>query len=288
MKPIHLLSTALLGLTSMIWAPTAHAQVEENNQDKLPLWELGMGVGGLVAPAYLGSNVTRAYVAPWPYFVYRGEKLHANRDGVGANLFSTDRLKLDLSLGGALPVRSSGTTREGMRDLPLVGEIGPVLKYSLIDEDKRHWSIRLPVRYGMGFRKSDVESVGWIADPTLRGTETIQLFGKNVDWGIDFTVKFHERRFNNFYYSVTPAEATAARPAFETTGGYSGVTINTGLLTRFDDLVVGGFIGVSSLGGSRAAHSPLVDQHTNVYGGLAVFWIFSKSSQASGYKGASN
>lgn len=288
MKHTHLLPVALMGLLPMVLASSACAQVEENGQAKLPLWEFGAGVGLLAAPAYLGSSVTRAYAAPWPYFVYRGERLHANREGIGANLISTDRLKLDLSIGGALPVKSSGTAREGMRDLPLVGEVGPVLKYALIDEDERHWYFRLPVRYGLGAKSGGFESVGWIADPTLRGTETIKLFGKNVDWGIDFTVKFQERRFNNFYYRVTPGEATANRAAFEATGGFSGVSVNTGLLTRFDDVVLGAFIGASDLAGSRIAHSSLVEQKTNVYGGLAVFWIFSKSSETAGYKGASN
>jgi outer membrane scaffolding protein for murein synthesis (MipA/OmpV family) len=288
MKHAHLLPVALTGLLTVALTSSASAQVEENGQAKLPLWEVGAGVGVLVAPAYLGSSVTRAYAAPWPYFVYRGERLHANREGVGASLIATDRLKLDLSISGALPVRSSGTAREGMRDLPLVGEVGPVLKYALVDEDEHRWSIRLPIRYGMGVKSGGLESVGWIADPTLRGTETIKLFGKNVDWGVDFSVKFQDRRFNNFYYRVTPAEATANRAAFEATGGFSGVSVNTGLLARFDDVVVGGFIGASDLAGSRIAHSSLVEQKTNVYGGIAVFWIFSKSSQTSGFKGASN
>jgi outer membrane protein len=273
------LSFGAIGLAVALCAASANAADAASDEASLPLWEVGAGVGTLVAPAYLGSNVTRAYISPWPYAVYRGERLHANRDGIGLGLLSEGQLKLDLSLGGALPVRSSGTAREGMRDLPLVAEVGPVLKYRLIDEPGHRWSLHLPVRYGVGLRHNDPQRAGWIVDPTLRGIESVHVLGKRVDWGMDFSVKFQDKHFNNYYYQVLPSEATAQRTAYDSQGGYSGVTLNTGLLARWDHVVLGSFVGVSNLAGSRFEDSPLVQQKTNFFGGVAVFWIFQKSSE---------
>lgn len=270
-------------IAGLLCLPVAQAAETEGTDGKLPLWEVGAGAGTLIAPAYLGSSVTRAFVAPWPYAVYRGERLHANREGIGLGVIDSPRLKLDLSLSGALPVQSSGTAREGMRDLPMVGEIGPVLRYKMINEPGHQWSVRLPVRYGVGLQRGDLEGVGWICDPTLRGIESINLMGKRVDWGIDLSFKFQDKHFNNFYYQVKPSEVTAQRNAYETRGGYSGMTINTGLLARWEQVVLGGFVGVSELRGARFTSSPLVERKTNVFGGVAIFWILDKSSQSASY-----
>src|SRR5258708_39129926 len=74
----------------------AAAQVAEagESDEMLPLWEAGIGVGTLVLPAYKGSSTTRVSVAPLPNFVYRGETLRANRDGVGLNMLGAQHWKL--------------------------------------------------------------------------------------------------------------------------------------------------------------------------------------------------
>lgn len=277
---------AIVGAACALSALGAHASEPESSENKLPLWEVGAGVGVVVAPAYLGSNVTRSYVAPWPYLVYRGERLHANRDGIGLGVVTEGPWRLDLSLGGALPVSSKGTAREGMRNLPLVAEFGPVLKYRMIDEPGHRWSLHFPVRYGAGVKRGELEQAGWIADPTLRGVESVHLFGQRLDWGMDLSLKFQDKHFNDYYYRVLPSEATAQRAAYNSQGGYSGVTFNTGLLARWDYMVAGAFVGVSHIGGARFENSPLVQQKTNVFGGLAVFWIFDKSSETATYAAA--
>ena len=269
------------GLALALAATACAAQTEPDNGDEqgLPLWEAGAGIGVLTAPAYLGSKVTRTYAAPWPYFVYRGETLKANREGVGIGVLEAYRAKLDLSFSGALPVRSAGTAREGMPDLPLAIETGAVLKLALVDEPGRHWSLRLPLRYASGVHRSGLQHIGWISDPTLRHIERVQLFGHGVDWGLDLSVKFQDRSFNNFYYQVLPSQVTSERPAYTSAGGYSGATINTGLFTRAGRLVLGAFVGFSDLAGARFAGSPLVQRSNNWYGGFAISWVFKESEQ---------
>jgi len=246
---------------------------------ELPRWEWGLGVGVVHAPAYLGSSVYRNHAAPLPYFVYRGDRLKANREGVGLGVIDTDKLRLDLSLNGALPVRSSGTAREGMRDLPPVIEVGPALKYRFIRENGRYWGLHWPVRYAFGVDRHGVEHAGWISDPTLRIIEPLRVAGMRVDWGLDVGVKFQSERFNNHYYGVKSNEATAQRPIFHSDAGYGGTTISTGLLFRFDQFVAGAFVGTAQLQGARFIDSPLVERKQNYFGGLALFWVFQKSDE---------
>jgi len=276
---------AIATLSLLMLAGQARAQASEqaptHPQDgtELPRWEWGLGVGTVHAPAYLGSSVYRNHVAPLPYFVYRGDKLRANREGVGLGLVDTDNLRLDLSLNGALPVRSSGTAREGMRDLPPMVEIGPALKWRLVREGGRYWGLHWPLRYAFGADRHGIDGAGWISDPTLRIIEPLHMGGVRVDFGLDVGVKFQSERFNNHYYQVRSNEATALRPTYRSGAGYGGTTISTGLLFRFDQLVAGAFVGTAQLQGARFIDSPLVERKQNYFGGLALFSVFQKSQE---------
>ena len=60
--------------------------------EQKPLWEFGLGVGGVSFPAYPGSDAQRNYAVPVPFIVYRGEFIKADRDGVKLlrNMFHVD------------------------------------------------------------------------------------------------------------------------------------------------------------------------------------------------------
>lgn len=266
------------GITALLAVQSAQAFEADDERD-LPLWEWGVGAGMLWGPAYLGSSVTRSHAAPLPYGVYRGDRLKANREGIGFALLNDGSLRLDLSLSGALPVRSDGTAREGMRNLPPVLEIGPVLKYRFIADGPRYWAFHWPLRYATGLDRGGAEKVGWISDPTLRIIEPIHGLGGRVDFGLDISAKFQSADFNNYYYSVADADVTPTRSAYRTGGGYSGLTVNTGLLWRGDNVVLGAFVGAIDLRGARFADSPLVERRHNVFGGLAMFWVLDKSEK---------
>jgi outer membrane scaffolding protein for murein synthesis (MipA/OmpV family) len=102
---------AFCGGVALTLIAAAQAAEPGESGEKLPLWEVGIGAGTLVLPAYKGSSTTRVYAAPLLYFVYRGETLRTNRDGVGLKMLGAQNWKLDLSFSGGLPVRSSGTKR---------------------------------------------------------------------------------------------------------------------------------------------------------------------------------
>jgi len=215
-----------------------------------------------------------------PYFVYRGETLRANRDGVGLKMLGADKWKLDLSLSGALPVESSGTKRAGMRDLPLVGEVGAVLKYDFVNTPDRQWQFRLPLRYGTGIHLDRLESVGWISNPGIWVFGEVPVLGARWDWGASLNLNFQSASYNNFYYGVGAADATPARSRYSARGGYSGVDLRVGAVRRYGSFVFSGFVGASNISGATFSDSPLVEQTTNLYAGVALFWVFKKSAES--------
>ena len=94
--------------------------------DPRPLWELGAGAAVISFPDYRGSNEQRQYLLPLPYLVYRGEVLQVDRDKVRGLLFKRDRVELDVSVNGSVPIRSShNAARSGMPDLDPTLELGP-------------------------------------------------------------------------------------------------------------------------------------------------------------------
>ncbi len=92
---------------------------------------LGIGVGfaALLLPDYRGSDEYRVYPLPYPYVVYRGDVLKIDENEISGRIFKTDRILLDVSFYGSVPVKSSNNTaRQGMEDLDPTFEIGPALK----------------------------------------------------------------------------------------------------------------------------------------------------------------
>jgi outer membrane scaffolding protein for murein synthesis (MipA/OmpV family) len=115
------LARAALTLAALTAASAALARDE-------PLWEAGIGAAGVHFPDYRGSSHSRNYALPAPYFVYRGDFLKADRNGLRAMFFKSDRIDMNLSVGASLPVHSGDNpARAGMPDLRPSIEIGPSL-----------------------------------------------------------------------------------------------------------------------------------------------------------------
>jgi outer membrane protein len=246
-----------------------------------PLWELGMGLGVASFPHYAGSDQTRAYVFPFPYVIYRGEFLHADRDGVRGQLLDTDRVDLNISVAGSLPVSSrDDDARAGMPDLKPTIEAGPSLEVHLWRSPSRDMllDLRLPARLGMTLEASP-RPVGWQFAPQLN-LDVLDFAGQSgLDLGFLSGPIFADRKYNAHYYSVDPQFATPTRPAFSASGGYSGTQFLMSVSKRFQHYWVGAFVRYDNLAGARFAESPLVKQRDALSGGIAVAWVFGQSSR---------
>lgn len=261
----------------LAWAPTAVAQ-----EQGVPLWEVGGGATVLRVPDYRGSEEVRNYVFPIPWFVYRGEIFRADRDGVRARLFDSERVDLRIGIGGSVPVDSDrNQARQGMQDLRPLFEVGPVANVHLWRTDDRRAALdlRLPARAAFTVR-SGVRHVGYVFAPQLNLDLRWPSATAPDRWNLGLLVEvpFSDRRLNGYFYDVSAAEATATRPEYRSRSGYGGWQTLAALSHRRDRWWFGAFIKYDNVSGAVFADSPLVTQRRQVSGGIAVSYVFARSS----------
>lgn len=252
----------------------AHAAEEK------PLWEAGLGVAAVSFPAYRGSDQRSLFVLPTPYFVYRGEFLKADRAGMRAELFQSDRIELTVS-GALSPPASSDDirVRAGMPDLDANLEFGPQLNLKLWEAEhgSRQLKLLLPLRAAFTLN-SRPKNIGWVFHPKLNLDmgSLPTLPGWNV--GLQAGALFGDSRQHQYFYGVDTAYATADRPAYEARSGFAGMQYLVGVSKRFDRHWVGAFLRYDNLSGARFASSPLVRTKNYVAAGVAISWVLDQSS----------
>jgi MipA family protein len=64
--------SGLFGVASISVAQEKKSEEPSLQASKQPLWEVGVGLGGLRAPVYIGSPQNAQRLLPLPYLVYRG------------------------------------------------------------------------------------------------------------------------------------------------------------------------------------------------------------------------
>jgi outer membrane scaffolding protein for murein synthesis (MipA/OmpV family) len=278
MRP--LLAPALqFGVAVALAVGTAGAQDKAPARSQ-PVWELGLGLTALSLPDYRGAGRTRGYLLPLPYLVYRGPLLSLERGGLRAELLDKGRLELDFSVNLSVPVRSDGNAaREGMPSLRPALEIGPQLRTSLWDsaDGRSRLRLELPLRYAFAV-SSSARDVGFVFHPRL-DLSVRDVFG-NAGWhgGMVVGPMFATGRYHRYFYTVAPQYATATRPAYDASGGYSGMQLTLSLTKRFPKYWIGGFVRADWLGGAVFADSPLVERRTSVSAGIGISWILAESA----------
>jgi outer membrane scaffolding protein for murein synthesis (MipA/OmpV family) len=270
----------LLGLVLLV--PVFSLPKPAAGADK-PLWELGAGLALLQLPDYPGSNKSRIYLLPYPYFIYRGDIVKVERERVSGRIFKTDTLLLDISLYGQVPVKSSDdNARSGMPDLDPTFELGPSLNVTLLDnrQDRYKLNLALPARAVFSTDLRSLRHEGWVFNPRVVLEKADFIPGSGWNLGISAGPLFADRGYNSYYYSVEPRYATASRPAYDAGAGYGGSSITLGLNKGYRQLVFNAFVSVHFLQGAVIEDSPLVKSSYSVMSGIAVSWIFLKSAKS--------
>ncbi|QEL65628.1 hypothetical protein OTERR_21520 [Oryzomicrobium terrae] len=275
------LNRRLLGRCLTVGALAAAVLALPASADQKPLWEAGIGVGALVLPDYRGSNQTRGYALPVPYFMYRGDFLRADRNGVRGALLDTDRVELNISVSASLPVNSDkNDARTGMSDLKPIVEVGPSLDINLwrTGDRRTKLDLRLPMRAALTV-ESNPKAVGWVFSPRLN-LDVEDVAGFN-GWNLGLLAGpiYQTRKFNEYFYSVAPQYATASRPTYQANGGYAGTQVLSSLSKRFKSTWVGAYVRWDSLKGAAFEDSPLVKRDQYVAAGVAIAWVLGESAQ---------
>ena len=249
--------------------------------EQRPLWEVGMGVGAIRFPDYRGADREQNYVLPVPLFIYRGEFLKADRNGIRGLFFNSDRVEVNLSLAASAPVDSSDNpARAGMPDLNPTVEIGPSLDINLWRASNRQakLDLRLPLQTGVTLERRP-ESIGLQFAPrfNLDFRDPMGLAGWNL--GLATGPIFADKKRHRYFYSVQSQQATPTRPTYEAGGGYAGTQFLAAVSKRYPSFWVGGFVRYDTLKGAVFEDSPLMKRDHYFAAGIAVSWIFAESSR---------
>jgi outer membrane protein len=246
-----------------------------------PKWELGVGATAFTLPDYRGSDERRDYLFPLPFFVYRGEKVRVDRQGLRGIFFESDRVQFDISLSGAPPVDSSrNQARQGMPDLDPLLEVGPLVNITLWRDraTSEQLDLRLPLRYAIATDFSSARGAGWVFNPNLALNLRPDLRGR---WNLGMTTGpiFATGKYHEYYYGVDPQFATPDRPAYSAKGGYSGWASLLSLSRRYQRLWFGAFARYDTLSGAAFQDSPLVRRGSSWMAGIAAAWIITESDR---------
>jgi outer membrane scaffolding protein for murein synthesis (MipA/OmpV family) len=264
-------AAALAAALLAIAAPAA-AQEPDGGQ---PLWEAGVGVVAASQQAYPGAsqNVRRGLV--FPYLVYRGEFLRADRDSVGLRAVRTDRFELDIGFAGAFGSSAGDIeARRGMPDIGTLVEFGPRLRWDL-GAAPAGGRLRAEAALRGVFDASDgFRSRGIAFEPRLTYERAFgpwrNAAGVGAVWG--------DRRLADTFYGVAPAYATAGRPAYAAEAGLVawrlGLT-TTRALSR--DWRVFAAARLDSVAGAANRASPLVDRTHGASLAVGVVYTFARS-----------
>jgi len=267
---------------AVAWAALLVLPLAGRAQEPKPQWELGAGATALRIPDYRGSDQSRNYFFPIPYFIYRGDKLRMDRQGPRAILVETRRVELDFSTFLSPNVKSEDNhARTGMPGLEPVVEIGPQLNFIVAQDPQREWrfDLRLPARAAVATDLKHSRGVGYTVYPHAWLSARPEFLGGRWNLSLQAGPMFASREYHDYFYTVAPQFATPDRPAYQAPGGYSGALVLGSLGRRFGKLWVGGFVRYDSLRGAAFEPSPLVLQHYSAMAGVAFAWVFTESSK---------
>lgn len=249
--------------------------------EAVPLWEAGIGVGVADVPDYRGSDERRTFVLPVPYFVYRGDRLRVDREGIRGELLGTDRASFNLSATLGPPANSDeNAARAGMPDLDPTVEIGPALNIRLHRNaaHDRQLSLRLPLRAVVATDLTYADYIGAAFLPHI-ALEFTNL-GRAGGWHLGLTAGpiFATDAYHDYYYAVPAEFATSTRRRYDARGGYSGVSAGLTISKRYPKYWVGAFMRYDNLRGAVFDDSPLVRTPHAFMAGFAISRIIAQSS----------
>ena len=243
----------------------------------LPLWELGLFGGVASTPAYPGSADRSTRGLMLPLLVYRGKVLRADRSGISARLFDTERVDLDLGFQMSLPARSDDVpARAGMPDLNSLLEFGPRLKVLLTrpsapNRVRLELPLRVPLELGNGFRRQ-----GLVFEPRL----VFETGSSNRQWQADANigVVIGNARLNQYFYEVAPQYANATRPAYQAEGGLMMTRLGVSLSHSVNqDWRVFGFTRYDNYAHTANRDSPLFRKNSGLSIGVGFTWTGYRS-----------
>jgi outer membrane scaffolding protein for murein synthesis (MipA/OmpV family) len=261
-------------LAASAW--TASARAEER-----PLWELGVGAGLIAFDDYRGA--TGGHVLPVPFgdFIYRGQFLRSDREGLRDRLFNRRYVEFELSANASAPVlNSSSGARAGMPGLDATVESGPSVRLHLwrgFDEHLR-LDVRTPLREAVTVSLSP-RAIGFEFTPQLNLDLHDPRWAPGWNLGLLAGPEYAQASYNRYFYGVAPHYATPERPAYEPAGGYAGSELLAAVSRRYGSYWVGAYLRHDWLAHAVFAGSPLIQQSGYWSAGFGIVWYIRASTR---------
>ncbi|HMR32218.1 MAG TPA: MipA/OmpV family protein [Geminicoccaceae bacterium] len=244
-----------------------------------PLLELGAVAIGGTFPDYPAADQNHWQGAPLPYVIYRGDILRSDESGIRGELLRGERVQLDVSLNGSLPVDSSDNdAREDMPDLDLMGEIGPNLRFILLREPEvRRLDLDIGLRAAFTTDFSSIDHRGFVLAPEL-SYKRLGLGLPDSRLRLGLGPVFGTERYMDYFYEVEPRYARPGRPAYDADAGYLGTRLQGSYrlsLGQRLSVVAGG--RAEGFWGAINDDSPLFRRNVNLAALLGVSYSFYQS-----------
>ena len=281
--PILIGLMAITGLMSLSFAEETqtNAPAGPSVPPGLPKWEVGVFGMAARVPFYRGSDEYKTYAFPLPFFIYRGDYIQADKDGVRGSFYKGYRFELELSMSGNPPVTDEGGARTGMPDLDPLLELGPAARFFLYNGEKvRAIFLEAAVRGVVSIDMSDL-SPGYEG---LKSSLSLVLAGFKPTpasrWtaGLKTGLDFSDRDYHGYFYDVDEAYVTADRPYYHSQGGYSGAFASGWLSRRlFDGVSAALYARLDNVAGAVYEASPLVRAQNSYMVGVGFTWKIAQS-----------
>lgn len=260
----------------LLLSSTAHSQ-------HLPRWELGAGLGYLHAPHYRGSRESENYFLPFPYMVYRGEKIKADRDGIRGKLAQWGNTHVNLSFAGNIPVSKSSGARQGMPGLDLVLELGPSVNIDLWSRNhqklERKFLLKMPLRSVVSIGDPVMDYQGVVFSPYFQLQNKFRYPTSVWRFNISAGPIFADERYHDYFYQVESKYVTAQRSEYDAKGGYSGSRLTLSFTRNAKNIYLGSFVRYDYLKSATFLDSPLVETDRYLVFGIAISWIMTRSTE---------
>ncbi len=240
-------------------------------------FEWGAGLLSIYGNHYRGSDQTKSWVFPMPYFSYTSERIEAEPSFVRGIFVHNEIFSLKLSLSLGLKVESKeNRARAGMPPLDYTVEAGPMLLFYLWRSKKRELAINLeiPVRESFATNLHYLRPVGIFAVPYINVIHS--PVPSRWNWISEFSLcpMFADQRFHQYFYGVDQAYVRPDRPFYHARGGYSGFQTAIVMHKRIGNFVIIPFARWDYLKNAVFEDSPLVKVKNYGLGGLGLFWLF--------------
>lgn len=250
----------------------------------LPQLEFGVAAAGLQVPAYPASSVTneRQFFVPW--FIYRSDNVQVKDGGVELLAYESDRLKIDLGVGGSLNADTSDTPlREGMPDLDFLLELGPRFNVPLSDEtndgirSRLNWITSLRLALSTDFQRLD--NRGPVLNTELR-YRADGFANDKLSFSASLGSIWLGDELMDYFFAVDSEFATPTRPEYNASSGFLNLAASLGFsydVTSDISTFIG--LGYQSFDGAENSDSPLFEGNSTSSIIIAASWRLYKSKK---------